>query len=82
MWLTDYGGSLQRLLFGACSDIVINVDGQSIQGHKFVLRAHTDHWGVDLDTVSNFDLPSGKLSLINLNEICVCLLLPDSVYVC
>lgn len=43
-----------------CSDIAINVGGKSLHGHKFVLRARADHWGVDLDAVSALDLPSGE----------------------
>ncbi|XP_067934786.1 rabankyrin-5-like [Watersipora subatra] len=40
------------------SDVDINIDGKQIRAHKFVLRARTEHWGVDLDTVTSIDLPS------------------------
>ena len=46
-----------------CSDIVISVDGKTIPGHKFILRARTDKWGLDLDSVSTLELPSGRYSV-------------------
>ncbi|KAF6038879.1 ANKFY1 [Bugula neritina] len=39
------------------SDLVINVDGKAIRAHKFVLKARSDHWGVDLDTISELSMP-------------------------
>lgn len=39
---------------------MFTVDGQSIKSHKFVLKARSNDWGVDLDSVSEIAMPVGK----------------------
>ena len=46
------------------SDITINVGGESIKSHKFVLKARSDHWtSNDLETISEINMPSGRVML-------------------
>jgi len=52
-----------------CSDLVINVDGKAIRAHKFVLKARSDHWGVDLDTISELSMPGGIYLLISIVDV-------------
>lgn len=51
------------LCISSCSDLIIKINGKEIFGHRFVLAARSNHWGVDdLSQVAILDL-SGKTEL-------------------
>lgn len=50
-----------NLLFAVFSDLVIKLDGKELRGHKFVLAARSDHWGIaDLNQCTELEL-TGKV---------------------